>query len=97
MFGNKAGVGGGGGGPSSEAIHHENTEEMSRAHKSLFEILSRSHTNTNRSVQTHIYMLQCDRTARQRGAGIDKSLRPERGAEVGLIEMNFRGAGRGHT
>lgn len=22
--------------------------------------------------------------------GIDKSLRPERGAEVGLIEMNFR-------
>lgn len=41
----------------------------------------------------HIYMPHCDHTTLYRSGGIDKSLRPESGAEVGLIEMNFRKGG----
>lgn len=81
------------------AIHHKSKKEMSRAkdppprqtllfccwgHKQYH--ACQQHKNTH----THTHLLY-EHAVLGRSWGIDKSLRPERGAEVGLIEMNFRG------
>lgn len=50
-----------------------------------------THTHMLSHTPTHTVTLHSQHAVPRRSWGIDKLLRPESGAEVGLIEMNFRG------